>query len=86
MPVGKNTRALYRRFRQRDQAAVSGGAPPDPFDGSGGGKFLDWLRAPWPGRRWGALSRYLYAVYDSRVDLQAVYRETSDHGLDGLLD
>jgi|GEM_PF-205095 len=72
---------MRRLYRTALLAAEQGAGPepPDPFDQSRPGAFLAWLNSPEEGgpRR---VSRYLYQIFRSRVDLQMHFRDI--HGAD----
>lgn len=86
MRIDNYMRRLYRRFRRpTSSSAEPDGLPPDSFVDHGGAQLVAWLNSPWPGRSWVSVSRYLYAIYDARVDLQAVYPDGSAHGLRGFV-
>ena len=71
-------RRLYRTALLAAEQG-SGPEPPDPFDTARPAAFLAWLNSPEDGgpRR---VSRYLYQIYRSRVDLQMHFRDI--HGAD----
>jgi 2-polyprenyl-3-methyl-5-hydroxy-6-metoxy-1,4-benzoquinol methylase/glycosyltransferase involved in cell wall biosynthesis len=75
------TEPMRRLYRSALIEAEAGQAPepPDPFDETQPAAFLAWLNAPEPGgpRR---VSRYLYQLYRSRLDLQIHFRDI--HGGD----
>jgi len=66
---------MRRLFRDELlEAERSGRAlPPDPFDPGSTGNFLDWLREPIGKGRKGDVSRYAYALYSERPDLQRYF-------------
>jgi len=47
--------------------------PPDPFDPNATANFLEWLREPIGKGRKGDVSRYAYALYSERPDLQRYF-------------
>jgi glycosyltransferase involved in cell wall biosynthesis/2-polyprenyl-3-methyl-5-hydroxy-6-metoxy-1,4-benzoquinol methylase len=57
-----------------------GPEPPSPFDEKQPHAFIDWLNLPDEGGPRG-ISRYLYQLYESRIDLQRHFRDL--HGVDG---
>jgi glycosyltransferase involved in cell wall biosynthesis/SAM-dependent methyltransferase len=69
VPVDKTMRRL---FRKRLLAAERKGdpPPPDPFDTASAEQFLGWLREP---HRESSISRYAYAAYQQRPDLQRTF-------------
>src|SRR5215471_853946 len=71
-------RRLYRSALVESEHG-NGPEPPDPFDEARPGAFLAWLNSPEESgpRR---VSRYLYQIYRSRVDLQIHFRDI--HGAD----
>jgi glycosyltransferase involved in cell wall biosynthesis/2-polyprenyl-3-methyl-5-hydroxy-6-metoxy-1,4-benzoquinol methylase len=75
------TDGMRRLYRNALLAAENGGGPepPDPFDETDPGAFLAWLNAPdEAGPR--QVSRYLYQIFQSRIDLQLHFRDI--HGAD----
>jgi glycosyltransferase involved in cell wall biosynthesis len=68
LPLATRMRRLYRdAVMAADEGR--GTAPPDPFDASNPGAFVEWLNAPaadGPQR----VSRYLHSIYMDRMDLQ----------------
>lgn len=62
---------MRRLYRTAVMAAEQSDAPepPDPFDDRNPDAFLDWLNQPAPGGP-DQLSRYLYSIYQDRLDLQ----------------
>jgi glycosyltransferase involved in cell wall biosynthesis/SAM-dependent methyltransferase len=73
LPGGIAIDARMRRlFREELLETERGGrpAPPDPFDPAMTAGFLDWLREPVGKRRRVGVSRYAYALYSERPDLQ----------------
>ncbi|HVC25244.1 MAG TPA: glycosyltransferase [Acidimicrobiales bacterium] len=80
-------RSLYReallaseRASARAVPGPSAEEPPNPFAPGGDFAFVDWLNSVPPERPGGQVSRYLMAVYESRVDLQAVFSEVDGDG------
>ena len=65
------TTRMRRLYRSALVAAErgSGPEPPDPFDDMNPEGFLTWLNAPYSGAP-GQPSRYLYSIYQDRLDLQ----------------
>ena len=69
---------MRRAYREAVKAADASGLPvaaPDPFGPHHGEAFLGWLRTAPAGRRWTTVNRYLYAVHDTRNDLQKAFPE-----------
>ncbi len=76
LPGGIAIDARMRRlFRDELLEAEQDGkpVPPDPFDPAGAAGFLDWLQEPVGrgGKR--DVSRYVYALYSDRPDLQSAF-------------
>jgi glycosyltransferase involved in cell wall biosynthesis/2-polyprenyl-3-methyl-5-hydroxy-6-metoxy-1,4-benzoquinol methylase len=77
------TRDMRRVYREGLEAHEHKGAPepPNPFVASDVERFLDWLNEPVAGGLRPQVSRYLYAIYQSRVDLQLAFPDLA--GADG---
>jgi glycosyltransferase involved in cell wall biosynthesis len=70
LAVDRRMRRLYRDellAAERDEGPM----PPDPFDLAGATSFLEWLREPIGGKT--DVSRYAYAIYSERLDLQRAF-------------
>ncbi len=70
------TEGMRRLYRSALLAAEHGGGaePPDPFDAARPDAFVAWLNSPdeaGPRR----ISRYLYQIFQSRIDLQMHFRD-----------
>jgi glycosyltransferase involved in cell wall biosynthesis/2-polyprenyl-3-methyl-5-hydroxy-6-metoxy-1,4-benzoquinol methylase len=76
LPGGIAVDARMRRlFREEllEAERTGRGLPPDPFDPDVTANFLEWLREP-VGKGWkGDVSRYAYALYSERADLQRAF-------------
>jgi len=66
---------MRRLFREELLEAERDGRllPPDPFDPAATASFLDWLREPVGRGRKAGVSRYAYALYSERADLQSAF-------------
>ncbi len=76
LPGGIAIDARMRRlFRDELLAAERHGRPlpPDPFDPAMTASFLDWLCEPFKKGRKTGVSRYAYALYSERPDLQKTF-------------
>jgi len=83
-------RALYRAaliaFEEAPAIAAAGlgGSslvePPNPFVAGGAEAFLSWLNEIPPERPEGQVTRYLGALYESRIDLQAAFADIDGDG------
>ena len=60
--------------------------PPDPFDPAVTESFLDWLREPVGKGKKAGVSRYAYALYSQRVDLQQAFPKVFGADARGFLD
>jgi glycosyltransferase involved in cell wall biosynthesis len=69
IPVDPRMRKIYREALKAYERG-RGDGPPDPFDPALAGSFLEWLREPTGP---GGLSRYLFALYCDRIDMQAAF-------------
>jgi glycosyltransferase involved in cell wall biosynthesis len=84
LPMATRMRRLYR------DAVIAadeekGPEPPDPFDRTRPGAFLDWLNSPaddGPRR----VSRYLHAIYKDRLDLQIIFPDVGGADAPGFAD
>lgn len=65
--IDSRARRMYRRALEEVQESARS-EPPDPFDTETARAFVDWLNEPTGP---GGLSRYLYALYGDRPDVQA---------------
>ncbi len=76
LPNGLEIDSRMRRL-YRDELIDSerdGGSPlPDPFDPDTINRFMEWLREPVRKSRKAPISRYLYALYRERPDLQQAF-------------
>ncbi|HEY5159823.1 MAG TPA: glycosyltransferase family 4 protein [Gaiellaceae bacterium] len=70
--VDVRMRRLFRdELLQAERSASE--LPPDPFDPKATASFLDWLREPVDKGRKGDVSRYAFALYLERSDLQRAF-------------
>ena len=66
----RRMRRVYRQgLLEHEQGRAA--RPPAPFEDEG--NFIAWLKEPVAGRLDPRLSRYLYSVYEDRVDLRAAF-------------
>lgn len=78
--------ALRRAYRQAwvDSERKAVPAPPNPFRGDTAADLLRWATAPaTPEQERAGLSRWAYALWQSRVDLQLVYPDPLHADADG---
>jgi glycosyltransferase involved in cell wall biosynthesis/SAM-dependent methyltransferase len=75
--------SMRRLFREELLESERGGrsTPPDPFDPTAAASFIEWLRAPARNGRRIDVSRYAYALYMERPDLQRAFPDV--FGSDG---
>jgi glycosyltransferase involved in cell wall biosynthesis len=68
-------RKMRRLYRDGLRASESGKAsePPNPFEDSTVRPFLDWLNEPARAGLQPGLSRYLFAIYEDRKDVQQAF-------------
>ena len=83
-PIDHRMRAV---FGAALDAAVAAGSPlpPDPFVPGAAEALLDWLAEPDPARPWRGVSRYLYALWEERPDVQAAFPDLTGPDADGFL-
>lgn len=72
VPLDRRVRRLYRSSLIEFERDSSAPLPPDPFSPADRAAFIDWLQQD-IGPHARNVSRYLYALYTERVDLQAAF-------------
>jgi len=78
-PIDEPMRRLYRR-ELMDAERRQRPLPPVPFNGPG---LIDWLNAP--SAEAPRISRYLYALYERRLDIQRTFPWPFGEGAEGYL-
>jgi GT2 family glycosyltransferase len=71
LKIDRHIRRIYREALAEFRAA-NGAAPPDPFAAGGAAALIEWLNEPVPGAA-GSITRYLFAIRESRPDVQLVF-------------
>jgi 2-polyprenyl-3-methyl-5-hydroxy-6-metoxy-1,4-benzoquinol methylase len=81
-------RQMRRLYRDGLDAAVDGvsAEPPCPFDAGMEPEFLAWLNEPVAGGLRKTVSRYLYAIYQDRPDLQHAFPDLADAGAEAYFE
>ncbi len=81
----RRMRLLYREALEAFEAGRRP-EPPNPFDPGGEERFMAWLRQPVAPRLRPRISRYLYAIYEARPDLQHAFPNLAGKDADLFLD
>lgn len=72
LKVDKRMKTVYRKAYKSFLDGLAP-APPDPFDRFDPDAFIDWLNSPDPEGFAPQVPRYLFALYDERLDLWHAY-------------
>lgn len=72
LKVDRRMRFVYRKAHKAHLEGLAP-PPPDPFDRQNPEAFVDWLNSPDPESVAPSVPRYLLALYEERLDLQAAY-------------
>ncbi|MGB8354142.1 MAG: glycosyltransferase, partial [Chthoniobacteraceae bacterium] len=79
LPVDSHMRRVYRQVLEAHEEK-GGQEPPNPFAPGGGERFLEWLGQPVACGAGFQFSRYIMALRESRIDVQAAFPDvTGEH-------
>jgi glycosyltransferase involved in cell wall biosynthesis/SAM-dependent methyltransferase len=85
LPLDRRVRRLYRSALIASERDAATPPPPDPFALTRADEFTEWLQEPAVSSA-PSLSRYLYALYRERLDLQTAFPDIRGPDLDRYLD
>jgi glycosyltransferase involved in cell wall biosynthesis/2-polyprenyl-3-methyl-5-hydroxy-6-metoxy-1,4-benzoquinol methylase len=81
----RRIRRLYRAALEEHERGEAS-EPPNPFDCSAAQRFVEWLNEPVAVGLHPRVSRYLYSIYESRIDLQRAFPDLADEDCARYLD